>query len=265
MASSDLQRLVDHLHAGSIDRRSFLRRAAAAGVSLGTATMLARTADAQATPDASPGASPAASPIAGEAPRPITREAYLAQVRQHFGFTDAASAGGEVIMASALDFATLNPVVRSDVASLFLLSNIFNQLATQSVIDGSLVPDLADTWEVSSDYLTYTFHLNKAATWHDGKPVTAADVVFSFEATMDPAGISPFTSNVAAAVAKVEALDDHTVQLTAKEAQAVFLNRSVLLVTIVPNHIWEPSPLTNWGSAPGATGTDPSQVIGSGP
>lgn len=66
-------------------------------------------------------------------------------------------------------------------------------------------------------------------------------------------------------VESYQAIDDHTVKMTAKDTFATTLLKSAKLVAIVPKHIWEPIPFTDWGSAGGATGQDPSQVIGSGP
>ena len=51
---------------------------------------------------------------------------------------------------------------------------------------GGLVPELADSWEVSADHLTWTFKLHPGVTWHDGTAFTADDVKFSFELCLDP-------------------------------------------------------------------------------
>ena len=51
---------------------------------------------------------------------------------------------------------------------------------------GDLTGDLAESWEISSDNLTWTFHLRKGVTWHDGEPFTANDVKFSFELCLNP-------------------------------------------------------------------------------
>ncbi len=51
---------------------------------------------------------------------------------------------------------------------------------------GPLAPELADTWEVSSDQLTWTFKLHPGVNWSDGTPLTSADVKFSFELCLNP-------------------------------------------------------------------------------
>src|SRR5699024_7095784 len=63
---------------------------------------------------------------------------------------------------------------------------LFDSL-TQYMPDGTVEPKLATSWEISEDELTYTFTLNPDAVFHDGTPVTAHDVVFTFEAIQDPA------------------------------------------------------------------------------
>lgn len=268
MHSSQTSDLLARLRAGEIDRRTFLRLAATAGLSAGTALTLANAAGAQATPEASPSASPAASPAAavvGPLTKSITRDEYIKQLKDHFAFTAPESTGGEIIFANTSDIGTLNPIIRVDINALFLLSNMFNQLVTQSVIDGSPVPDLADYWETSADFKTFIFHLSPKAMWHDGQPVTADDVIYSFQAAMDESGISPYRADLTANIASITAVDAHTVRLDAKDALAAILNKTALLVPIVPKHIWESTPVANWGSAAAATGTDPSQVVGSGP
>ena len=67
-------------------------------------------------------------------------------------------------------------------------SGIYNQLIeynpeTEDPFD--LRGDLATKWELSKDGKVYTFHLNPKAKWHDGKPVTAEDVVYSLDSIVD--------------------------------------------------------------------------------
>jgi peptide/nickel transport system substrate-binding protein len=251
------------LREGSISRRAFVRRATAAGMSTAAATMLVRSAGAQAaTPEASASASPVTS---GEVINSVTREEYLAQLAAAFPFEEAASKGGQVIMVSTTDIKTLNPHVRTDVAASYIIGPMFNGLVTTSPIDGSMVPDLADYWEMSADGLTYTFYLNQKATWHDGNPLTAADVVFSFDAVLGEGSLVPYQSDVVQVVKSYQALDDYTFQMTATAATALFLPKAVGAFSVMPKHIWEGIPLSEWGSAPGSTGSDPAQVIGSGP
>lgn len=243
-------------------RRTFVQGAAVAGIAATLPGVVTSVAAQDATPEASPAASPAS---AGVATTSITRDEYLAQLREHFAFEDAGATGGQVIYVSTIDMKTVNPAIRSDVAAEFVTSNIFNGLIAISPIDGAVSPDLADYWEVGADGITYTFHLNENATWHDGQPVTADDVDFTFQSVLDPEGLTPWRSDLEQVIASHRAIDAHTFELVSKSPMATFLQKAAGQVGIMPKHIWENIPVAEWGGAPGSTGSDPSQVIGSGP
>ena len=76
---------------------------------------------------------------------------------------------------------------------------------TQFMPDGTVRPKLAQAWRVSRDGLVYTFTLAPNAKFHDGTPVTAADVKFTFEAALDPDTKS--SDEGLEAVKRVEAVD----------------------------------------------------------
>ncbi|HEY5903277.1 MAG TPA: peptide ABC transporter substrate-binding protein [Anaerolineales bacterium] len=92
----------------------------------------------------------------------------------------------------------------------------------------NLTPDLAETWTVSKDGLTYTFKLRANAKFHDGRPVTAADVIYSWERAASPAlssdtvltylgdivGVKEMRAGQAEHVRGLEAVDDHTLKVT---------------------------------------------------
>ena len=79
-------------------------------------------------------------------------------------------------------------------------------------------PGLACRWSVSEDKRTFTFHLDPAARWSDGRPVTAADVRWTFDAVMDPANDTGPHKVALGVFAPPEALDERTVRFTAREA-----------------------------------------------
>lgn len=257
MPTNRLSELLGQLRRGDLDRRQFLQAATAAGISTGTASLMASSTFAQATPDASP---------AGEfATESVTRAQYLAELEEAFPWEEPANTGGQVIMVSTGDIQTLNPNIASDIASSHIHYQTFSRLCFDSPIDGSQRPDLADSWEISEDGLIYTFHLNPNARFHDGAPVTAEDVAYSFDSILDETSLSVRRSDLLQVVESYQAIDDRTFEMTARDTFATTLIKSAKLVAIVPKHIWEPIAFADWGSAPGATGEDPSQVVGSGP
>jgi peptide/nickel transport system substrate-binding protein len=100
---------------------------------------------------------------------------------------------------------------------------------------GNIVPDLAESYDVSDDKLTYTVHLRKNVTWHDGEPFSAADVLFTVDALADPSYKSPLRSNWQGI--ETNQVDDHTITFTIKNPYAGFLNN--LTFGILPKHIWQ--------------------------
>lgn len=194
----------------------------------------------------------------------ITREAYAAQLGEYFGLTEPEARGGVLIFGESTDIQTLNPIITADSYSGTIVRLLFHSLVRTSPIDGYPAPDLADWWETSADGTVYTFHLPPAATWHDGQPVTAADVAFSFDVTLDENSPSPRGWTVADAVASYRVVDDHLFEVTTRGPQATALS-AIGLVGVIPKHVWHTVPIAELAGDPGSTGTDPARVVGCGP
>ena len=241
---------------GTSNRRQFVQQATVTGISAGAAAMIARSVVAQdATPEATP---------AGEMIPSVTRDQFLSSLKQKYPIEPATSAGGQVFFASTADIASTHPHVYGDVASTWVVGPMFSTLVGGSPVDGTIVPDLADSWDTAADGLTYTFYLNRNATFHDGTPVTTADVVFSFDSILNELSPSLSRGGVIQLLKSYRAIDDHTFEITALSASSLFLSKVPAAVAIVPKHIWEAIPVENWGESPGSTGEDPAMVIGSG-
>jgi peptide/nickel transport system substrate-binding protein len=102
-----------------------------------------------------------------------------------------------------------------------LYSNVFEGL-TRFSSDGSVVPGLAESWEISEDGKTYTFKLRRGVSFHDGTALDAGDVVFS----LDRARAEDSTNAQKALFANIEtvsAVDDSTVTVTLAKPQGNFL------------------------------------------
>ncbi|GIF37922.1 ABC transporter substrate-binding protein [Actinoplanes xinjiangensis] len=142
--------------------------------------------------------------------------------------TGSTSAGRTFVVATSGEPDTLNPILGygSDGASL-----IFDGLVARDA-GNTLVPALAaELPAVSADGRTVTAKLRTGATFHDGRPLTAADVVFTYTAVLDPAVDSTLRSDLDMLTA-VTAPDPSTVVFTLKYAYAPFLQR--LTLGIVP-------------------------------
>ncbi|MEZ4500231.1 MAG: peptide ABC transporter substrate-binding protein [Thermomicrobiales bacterium] len=248
---------------GEIDRRTLLARAGTLGLSAWTLQAFANGVSAQ-----------DASPEAGEVVLPggftsMTREEYKARLAEDYPFTaEELTKGGTVIfgVSQSSNLTTLNPMYANNFPTQDFVLMVFEGLwGLYPKGGGDIVPGLADSYEIAEDGLTYTFHLNPDATWHDGNPVTSADVVFSLDAQANEAVGSQYTGQFVNTVASWSAIDDHTVQLVATDIMAQLVFYSNAFMPIIPKHIWEGVPVENWQTDPGSTGQDPSRVIGSGP
>lgn len=142
------------------------------------------------------------------------------------------------VVAAEGEALTLTAHLAGDVPSYLVASNIFNGLVKLDY-DFNPVPDLATDWEVSDDGLLYTFNLDPDASWHDGEPVTADDVVFTIDVLSEHHARRstwlPFVTDVVAT-------DDHTVEF---RLDAPFAPLMTILgspvnsgALIIPQHVW---------------------------
>lgn len=90
----------------------------------------------------------------------------------------------------ASDPPSLDPIHATDTSSATIVFRIFEGLVDQDPVTLDVVPALAERWELSSDGLTYTFHLKKGVKFHNGREVTSADFRYSFERCLIPENLS---------------------------------------------------------------------------
>lgn len=210
--------------------------------------------------EATPGASPAA---LGETIVSQTRDEFYAELEADLGYSEPEQMGGTFVTAETSDIQGLNPLLAEEVTTSAILGYIYDGLIGGDPRTGQPAPNgLADYWEIAPDGVTYTFYLNQDATWHDGVPVTSADVIFSMDALADPDTASAYAGAFNSAVASYRAIDDYTVEIVANEPLYSFLYE--ISLWIVPQHIWGEIPFADWKTHPITTGQDQAQVIGSG-
>ena len=101
--------------------------------------------------------------------------------------------------------------------------------------EGKIIPDLAQSYEISSDGLNYTVYLKDSAYWHDGKRVTADDIIFTVQTAQNSDYGSPQRINWQGV--EVEKVNDLAVMFKLQNKYAQFLNN--LTVKILPKHIWQ--------------------------
>lgn len=122
------------------------------------------------------------------------------------------------------DMDNLDPVRLQDSLGNELAYHIYDSLVRlKSGTFDELVPDLAESWEISDDGLVYTFHLRSGVSWQHGYgEVTAEDVRFSLMRHKDPA-VGSIYETAAAPIEDVEVVDDHTVRVVMSQPYPGFL------------------------------------------
>ena len=123
------------------------------------------------------------------------------------------------IVAQDGEPATLNPDAISDDFNYTIVQNIFPRLYKLNNAFNA-IPDLATSYDVSDDALTYTFHLRDNAVWTDGEKVTSADAVYTFNEIIDKQYAN---ANVFGFVESIEAPDDYTVVFHMSEPDGSFI------------------------------------------
>lgn len=162
---------------------------------------------------------------------------------------------------------TLDPALTGDAESAVYVAEIFSGLVT---LDQNLkiAPDIASSWDISADRMTYTFHLRDNVTFHDGRPVTAQDFQYSIERAANPATASPTAETYlgdivgvkdklnrkAASVSGVKVIDDHTLQITIDAPKAYFLAKLTFPTAYVVDKNNVETGGNTWTDHPNGTG-----------
>jgi len=110
------------------------------------------------------------------------------------------------------------------IASLGAQGCMFDNLIRRDPRDSgkTIIPDLATGWEIAKDGKTYTFHLRKGVTFHDGAELTAADIKATYDRIRNPpSGIAIPRSILFKTVSEITTPDDHTVQFKLSEPRPV--------------------------------------------
>src|SRR5215831_12207765 len=188
---------------------------------------------------------PAEAQQTAQSDRDVARHGALAFAAAHgeqprYGGTFL-SAGNEEIPFYDLHQTSLGGVYAATVPA-------YNCLIRSSPYDPTgqaLIPELAETWEVSDGGQTLTFHLHQGVKWHDGAPFSSADVKYTIERIMHPPQgmVSPRGPVFAALIERVEAPDPATVVIHGKGPSGLLLPLFANgWNVIIPKHIVEPDP-----------------------
>jgi len=179
-------------------------------------------------------------------------------------------------MSAVSEPSTLDPNLAEDNFSITPIEQMFLGLTNLNNETGAVEPELAKSWDVSEDGLTWTFHMRDDAQWSDGKPVTAKDVEYSVKRAVKPETASPYayvlyliknaqqinqtvvpsdTYDIDSLGVKV--VDDYTIEFQLEAPAPYFESIS---------SIWTMRPVPSWAIEEfGDAWTDPANIVVNGP
>ena len=131
-----------------------------------------------------------------------------------------------IIYAQGADPRGLDPALIDDGESAKIVVNIYEGLLKYNKDSTNVEPSLAESWDTSSDGLTYTFHLRKGVKFHDGTDFNAEAVKFNIDRQLEPNVTEDmgYAGFVFGSVKDVEVVDEYTVKINMKSASTPFLN-----------------------------------------
>lgn len=188
-------------------------------------------------------------------------------------FKSQTAQGSQLVLVTPSDPATFNFAMNTSAYSIFPF--IYKGLVKENPITTKLEPSLAESWSISPDQLQISFTLREGLKWSDGKPLTADDVIFTYQDIYLNDKIPTVYKDLlrignTSAFPSVEKLDQHRVKFILPESFAPFL-RTAGTLAILPAHKLRssvvgkdakgnPQFLSTW-----STDTNPQKIIGNGP
>ena len=165
--------------------------------------------------------------------------------------------GDTIIEASIGEPSTLLPVLASDSASSDINGLVYDGLLRYDK-NLQLEGVMAEAWEISPDNLTITFRLRKGIKWHDGAPLTSADVLFTYQMYIDPQVPTSYAEDFKQ-VAHAEAPDPYTFRVTYRQPYAPALESWG--TAIHPKHLLDGKDVTKSPLSRAPIGTGPYRFV----
>jgi oligopeptide transport system substrate-binding protein len=193
--------------------------------------------------------------------------AFAMAIAASAAFADAPKQGGAATITFNNDLTTLDPQVGYDWQNWSVIKSIFDGLMDYKPGTTELEPDLAESYTVSDDGLTYTFKLRDGVKFHNGRTMTSADVKYSFDRAVSPVTQSPgggyfgmiggydeVAGGKATTLSGIETPDEKTVVFKLSRPDATFLHlMAINFGFIVPKEEVEKAG-ADWGKKPVGTG-----------
>jgi peptide/nickel transport system substrate-binding protein len=174
--------------------------------------------------------------------------------------------GGRLVVATFGDPKTFNPITANEQSSEEIYRHLFASLLGYDPIKQEVEPGLAVSWTNASDGMTWTFTLRKNLRWSDGEPLTAEDVIFTWDVIYNPEidNVMRDAFIVDGKKFTVTKIDDLTIQVVTPEIYAPFLE-NFGGVPILPKHILEKTIADKTFTSAYGVNWDMDKIVGSGP
>src|SRR5215210_8290492 len=173
--------------------------------------------------------------------------------------------GGRFVLAQTQSPKTFNAMMENEQSSSDVTNLLFSSLTNYDNITQETTAELAKSWEVARDGVTWTYHLRKGAAFSDGHPMTAEDVLFSFQLVYDQA-LHPSTQDLVKMEGKpfeLSAPDPYTVVFKTPAPNPLFLAVTGA-VRIMPKHVLEPAYKNGSFASSYNVSTPPEKLVSSG-
>lgn len=153
---------------------------------------------------------------------------------------DVKEFNGTLVVAAALEPKSFNVNYDTFGGASYINLNVYSKLVGFDHIHNDIYPDLAESWDISDDLTTYTFHLRTGVNWHDGKPFSSADVKWTLEDIIAQ-GNTAHTFQLLKDIESVETPDEKTVIVKLTRPNGIIIPNfaSYNGFNILPKHIYE--------------------------
>lgn len=192
--------------------------------------------------------------------KPLPAEPLVTQV------ASVGAYGGRFVLGQVTAPRTFNPFMANEASSSDVINRMYVGLGSFDNGTQKSEPGLAKSWSVADDKMTWTFHLRKGAQFSDGVPITAADVLFSFQIAYDDK-VHPSVQDLLLMNGKrfeVSAPDDATIVIKTPAPNAMLVNLASS-VPILPKHILGQSLQDGTFATTYTVDTAPDKLVVSGP
>jgi len=165
------------------------------------------------------------------------------------------------VVHAEVEPAHLLPLLRPDAwCQNIVTHDVYEALIRQDPFSHEMVPELAESFDVSDDGLELTFHLRRDVRWHDGEPFSAEDVLFTFQTVRDPTVLAATARANIETVESFEAPDPYTFTIRLRERSFLLLQNLESLV-IIPRHLFDQGDVNSHQHLRRPVGTGPFRFV----